>query len=209
MTACLALCMLAFGAPAARAWTEPPAGPAVVPDPQPTGAAPPLGRFHVWLKAGRTDVAEGAQEWGIDRIGYLAIEGFLARGREGYFGLEFGKFERSATAGADGDALRDVDSYWLELNGKHGFRLPHGLSFDAGAGGALFYIDGEEVTSQSGVEFTDPLADIGYGVQLFGDFNWRTRNLLVGLDVKYQWAFDFIDIDYSNLRIGAHLGVTF
>ena len=146
---------------------------------------------------------------GIDRIGYLALEGYWARERESYYGFEFGTFERSQGTGADGDALRDVDSYWLEMNGKHAFRPPHGISFDVGAGGAVFYIDGEEVTTGSGQELTDPLADVGYGVQAFGDFTWRSRRLLMGVDVKYQWAFDIIDVDYSNLRIGAHLGLAF
>jgi hypothetical protein len=205
----LLLILMALGGSDARAGTEPPSGQIAVSTPQSANTAPALGRFHVWLKAGQTDLAEGAQEWGIDRIGYLALEGYWARERENYYGFEFATFERSQGTGADGDALRDVDSYWLEINGKHAFHPPHGISFDVGAGGAVFYIDGKEVTTESGQEFTDPLADVGYGMQLFGDFNWRSRRLLMGIDVKYQWAFDIIDIDYSNLRIGAHLGLAF
>ncbi len=44
---------------------------------------------------------------------------------------------------------------------------------------------------------------------MFVDFDWRVRRLIVGVDAKYQRAFDVIDIEYSNLRLGAHVGLTF
>ncbi len=58
-------------------------------------------------------------------------------------------------------------------------------------------------------EVTDPLAEFGLGAQLFTDFNWRRGRFLLGLDVKYQSAFDVVNVDYSNLRLGAHAGVAF
>jgi len=61
----------------------------------------------------------------------------------------------------------------------------------------------------SGQTFIDRLSDFGYGTQIFADFNWRTHHLILGLDVKYQEAYDLVDVDYSNFRLGAHLGVAF
>jgi hypothetical protein len=187
-----------------------------VPEAPPSAAAsgPPsspsvLGRSHIWLKVGRTDLDDDAGDWGIDRIGYLAIEGYAARKQGDYFGLEFGKFDQEEAISPDGDQLRGIDSYWLEFNGKRAFGLAHGLSLEAGGGGAVFSVDGAEVSSIDGEEVTDPLADVGFGLQFFGGFTWRAQRLLMGVDLKYQWAFDIIEIDYSNLRVGFHLGVAF
>ena len=65
--------------------------------------------------------------------------------------------------------------------------------------------DGEEVD-----EFrrTD-LSDSGWGYQVFVDFNYRAKRFMIGVSAKYQDAIDFLDIDYSNLRLGGHIGIVF
>lgn len=110
---------------------------------------------------------------------------------------------------SDGDRIEDFDLDWIEINGKRAFDLHRGWSADVGFGGAFFYVDGREVSIQGGEEIRDPLADIGFGLQVVGDVSWRARRLLLGVDLHYQWAFDLIDIDYSNFRLGAHVGVAF
>lgn len=176
----------------------------------PKPAGPLLGRGHLWLKIGEVDLDDAAAEaWGVDHQTYLGLEGYRGFDHDFYFGGEFGHAGAGTGMTESGDTLRDVDFWWLEMNEKKAFNLRHGLSFDAGLGLALFFVEGQEVTTLSGLEFSSPLADIGLGAQIFADFNWRTRRLLLGLDAKYQWAFDVIDIDYSNLRLGAHVGVAF
>lgn len=177
----------------------------------PAAGEPLLGRVHVWVGLGQADLDDAAaREWGVDREGHFALEVYGAgHPREFYFGGGITHWKTGRATAADGDTIRDFDFLSVELSEKKAFDLTHGLSWDVGLGGAMFYVDGEEVTMQGGQELSDPLADIGFGLQVFADFNWRARRLLIGLDAKYQWAFDIIDIDYSNFRYGAHLGVAF
>ncbi len=176
----------------------------------PAPADPLLGRFHLWVKVGRTHLSDAAAAaWGVDREGYLGLEAYRVDNRGFYLGGEIGGSETASGINRNGQTIRDLGFFSLELNAKRAFNLKRGLTFDAGLGGAFFSVQGEEVRIMSGQESTDPLADLGFGLQAFVDFNWRVRRMLVGLDAKYQWAFDVIDIDYSNLRFGAHLGLAF
>lgn len=173
-------------------------------------AGPPLGRGHLWVEVGEMDLDHGADEaWGLDRETYLALEGYGGDARGFYLGGEFSHSGTSGTAASDGDSIRDFDLWWLEMNGKKAFDLKRGLTIDAGLGWSMFYADGQEVSTLGGQQVTDPLADFGFGAQIFGDFNWGLQRFLIGIDVKYQWAFDFVDVNYSNLRVGAHVGFRF
>jgi hypothetical protein len=174
----------------------------------PTG--PLLGRGHIWLKAGQNAFGGAAtSEWGVDHEDYLAIEGYsAARAGAWYAGGELGRTASADTVNDDGDTIRDLGFWWIELNAKRVFGLKHGFTVDAGFGGAMFYVEGDEVSVVDGTT-TDPLADIGFGLQGFADFTWRTRNLLLGLDAKYQWAVDLVSIDYTNLGLGVHVGFCF
>ena len=176
------------------------------------GAAEPLlGSGHIWLKAGQTDLRDAAAgAWGVEREGYFALEGYWAsRIHEWYTGAELGLTATDSAVTDDGETIRDFGFWWIEINSKRAFDLKHGLTIDVGMGVALFFVEGEEENSLGGTPTTDPLADFGFGAQAFTDFTWRTRHLLIGLDAKYQWAMDIINIDYSNLRLGAHIGFCF
>ena len=180
------------------------------PQTTPGPAGPALGKGHLWLKAGQFDLnGDAAGEWGVDREGYLALEGYGELDDEVYIGGELGRSAAASGVNDDGDRIEDFDFLWLEWNTKMAFDLERGFSVDVGLGGALFYVSGDKVIASGDFSSTAPLADVGFGVQVFTDFNWRTRRLLIGLDAKYQWAFDVIDISYSNLRFGAHVGFCF
>ena len=84
-------------------------------------------------------------------------------------------------------------------------RKARGLSLGLGIGVGGFWANGEEVRSQVRTD----LADFGFGVQGFVEFNWRARKFAAGIDVKYQVVTDILGIDYSNFRWGGHLGVVF
>ena len=172
---------------------------------------PPLGRAHLLLEAGRIDVDDAAaREWGVDREGFFALALYLGDERGlGYLGGEIGHAGTRETTNSDGDRIEDFDFDWIEINTKRAFDLHRGWSADVGFGGAFFYVDGQEVSVQGGEEIRDPLADIGFGLQIVGDVSWRARRLLLGVDLHYQWAFDLLDVDYSNFRFGAHVGVAF
>jgi hypothetical protein len=185
-------------------------GSALLAQTAPVPAEPPLGRGHLWIEVGQMDLDDAADEaWGLNRESYLALEGYAGRDRGFYLGGEFSHSGTGGTTASDGDSIRDFDLWWLEMNGKQAFDLKHGLSVDAGLGWSLFYAEGREVSMLGGQQVTDPLADFGFGAQVFGDFNWGVRRFLIGFDVKYQWAFDFVNVNYSNLRTGAHVGFRF
>ncbi len=177
----------------------------------PAPVAPLLGSGHVWLKGGATWFGGSVgDEWGVDRDIYLALEGFRASKVPGWYdGGALGHMEETEVVDRDGTAIRDFDFWWLEINTKRAFDRAHGTSIALGFGGSMFYVDGQEVDPFAGPSSTSPLADIGFGVQGFAEITWRTQHLLVGADLEYQWAFDVIDIAYSNLRLGAHLGFCF
>jgi hypothetical protein len=171
---------------------------------------PLLGRVHLWVKVGRADLGSGAaREWGVNTGGYLGLEAYRSADRETYVGIELGRIRVERTTAADGDIIRDFDFLWLEVNAKKAFHLERGLAVDIGLGTAVFYVDGEEVSLEGGQEFSSPLADFGAGGQVFVDLSWRRRHLLLGLHAKYQLAFDVFEVDYSNLRLGMHLGAAF
>jgi len=173
---------------------------------------PPLGSGHLWLKAGKSDLnGEVTKAWGADREGYLALEGYGAFGgnRHWYAGGELGRAAAGTVNAGGGDGIRDFRFWWLEFNLKRAFDLTHGLSLDVGLGSATFFVGGDEEYTLGDVTVTAPLADVGFGAQALADFTWRKGRLLIGVDAKYQWAFDVIAINYSNLRLGAHLGLRF
>ncbi len=177
---------------------------------RPGSAEPLLGRHHLWLKCGQVDLDDAAGAvWGVNRARYIALEGYVGTDRVFYGGGEIGRAGAGEATTSAGETIRDFDLLWLEVNGKKVFNLHHRLSVDLGLGGTLFYAEGKEVSTSGGQELSSPLADLGFGAQAFVDLNWRLRHMLIGPDAKYHWAFDIFGVSYSNLRLGAHLGIAF
>jgi hypothetical protein len=176
-----------------------------------------LGRAHTWVRIGRTDLSHAAaREWGVDRERHLGIAVYGRRKRAGrrigptfYIGGELSHSATDRAVNAEGDVFNDFDFLSLELNDKIVFELKNGLALGVGTGFAIFYVDGEEESTLPLMPGATSLADAGFGYQAFVDFDWRVRRLILGLDVKYQRAFDIININYSNYRLGAHVGLTF
>jgi len=169
-----------------------------------------LGRGHLWLEFGRLDLAgEGGGFWGLDREAFLSLEGYARTSHGWYLGGEIGRAGFGSGANGHGDELRDVRLLWLEMNGKDALDLGHGWCFEAGLGWALLWVDGDEVSGVGRGRTTDPLADLGLGAQVFAGVDWKARRFLAGLSLKYQWANDLIDIDYSNFRFAGHAGIAF
>jgi hypothetical protein len=191
----------------ALAWSTSPA----LADTPAASSPPPLGRGHLLFEAGGIDIDDAAaREWGVNREGFFALAGYRGDARgAAYLGGEIGHAGTDEATNSDQDRIEDFDLWWIEVNGKRAFALGRGWSADVGFGGSFFYVDGQEVTFEGGEEFRDPLADVGFGLQGVGNVSWRFRRLLLGINVHYQWAFDLIDVDYSNLRVGVHLGVVF
>jgi hypothetical protein len=176
--------------------------------PAPAGSA--LGRAHLWVNLGTADLSGAAgSSWGVGREDYFGLEAYGRHDDHAYYGGGFGRLAVGRTTNADGDTIRDFQFLWLELNGKWAFASRRAFTFDAGLGAAFFYVEGQEVSVVAGEEVTDPLADLGFGLQAFVDGTWRVRRLLLGLEAEYQLSYDVINIDYSSLRLGGHVGVAF
>lgn len=171
---------------------------------------PSLGNFHITAKYGLIYFDDDAERvWGIDDENYLGVEFYAGMAPNFYFGLEVGGAEAENAGGTVGDFFSSVDFLSLEANMKVAFALARGVSLDVGGGYALIWIEGEEVSYVLGVPVTTKVADVGQGLQVFMDVNWRLKMLLLGLDAKYQYAFDVWGLDYSNFRFGAHAGFAF
>lgn len=96
----LALAMTGFAAYAQTASAPPAPGP----------GGPLLGRAHLWVKVGRTDLGGvAADAWGVDRERYLGIEAYGGDGESYYFGGEIGHSGVDRATNADGDTIRDFD----------------------------------------------------------------------------------------------------
>jgi len=176
--------------------------------PDPSGS--PLGRWHLWAKFAQADFQDDAVAvWGVDRATHVGLELYFAGGRVYHMGGEIGSTSAGDLITSDGELIRDFGFFSFEGNNKWVFDLTHGITADVGFGVACFWVEGDEVTYWDGEVSSSPLASFGFGFQIFGDFTWRVGRLLIGIDVKYQTAADWLYLDYSNVRLGAHLGAAF
>jgi hypothetical protein len=178
----------------------------IAPDP----SRSPLGRWHVWVKFAQTHFQDDAvADWGVDRATHIGLEFYCAAGRIYHVGGEIGSTSAGDLITSDGELIRDFRFFSFEGNNKWVFDLQHGITAEVGFGGAVFWVEGDEVTYWDGEESSSPLASFGFGLQFFGDLTWRVHRFLIGVDVKYQTAADWLYVDHSNVRFGAHLGVAF
>jgi len=165
-----------------------------------------LGRGHLWLKIDRADFGSDIHDvWGLDTDRYVGLEGCWGGRRNVYFGVEIGRIDIGTALDEDRDRIENFAFTSAEINTKVLFDLTHGLSLGLGAGIGGFWASGEEVDSFG----RSDLADLGFGYQGFADINWRAQRFVTGIHLEYQAAVDLIGIDYSNLRLGGHIGVVF
>ena len=165
-----------------------------------------LGQGHLWLKVQQTDFGGDTDEvWGVDSDVCVSLEGYWSGWDKVYLGVEIGRIDVGTAQDEDGNHIEEFSFTSGEFNVKRVFDLGRGLTLGLGAGSGAFWASGEEVDTLG----RSPLADFGFGYQGFAEFNGRIRRFVAGVQVKYQAAFDFLEIDYSNLRFGGHLGLTF
>jgi len=170
----------------------------------------PLGRWHLWVKSAQTDFrGDAVADWGVDRATHVGLEFYRAEGRMYHLGGEIGSTSAGEAIDSDGEVIQDFGLFSLEGNNKWVFDLTHGFTADVGFGASIFWVQGDEVTYWDGDESSSSLASFGFGLQFFGDLTWRVHRLLIGVDVKYQTAADWLYQRYPNVRLGAHLGVAF
>jgi len=165
-----------------------------------------LGRGHLWLAVDRVDFTGATQDvWGVDTDRYFGLAGWWGGRSNVYAGIELGRVSIGTTRTEDGELIENFAFTSGEFNFKKLFGLAEGLGLGLGAGGALFFASGEEVDAFG----RSDLADFGCGYQGFVEFDFRYRRFVIGFDAKYQAAIDFLGIDYSNFRLGPHIGVVF
>lgn len=190
----------------------------------------PLGAGNVALKVDYfrfTDDVVG----GLDLQGgvYVGVEGYapllmpnLYLGLEtGWAGTEndanvfvFGLPQNQPAAPVPVDL--ETDYMPVEFNGKYVFEMNPSLVLDVGAGLSLNYFSIELESLGRSVEHDEWLL----GGQLFADLNYKIQNWFIGANIKCQLTDDLelrpargfriiSDVDATNLRAGAQVGMLF
>jgi hypothetical protein len=169
-----------------------------------------LGRVHLSVKYDRIYFDHDVKRfWGIDEGDYLGLDLYVRVQPDTYVGVEIGRSEATNVTDAGGDFFSSVDFYSFEANVKQAIALTRGLSLDIGAGVGIIWIDGKEVFIGIEGPSSTKLADAGEAWQVFVNANWRTRFVFIGLNTKYQFAYDVWGVDYNNFRFGGHAGFVF
>jgi hypothetical protein len=159
----------------------------------------PLGKGSVSVKLGYVVFSEGVVE--DDGI-YLGLEGYARVAGNLYLGAEV------AAAYSMAILTDEMALVPLELNLKY-----------ARGVGSYFVLDGGVGLSYARAEFHDRILGAPsvtyhewlFGGQIFGDFGYRVNWFYFGISAKYQLlqGFEAVEADFSNLRLGAQLGIVF
>lgn len=156
----------------------------------------PLGDSNAAIKLDYIRFSEQElEDVNLDTGAYIGFEYFKEIKANLYLGGEIGY------SGIDGD---DANATFIpgELNIKYSI-IAGILIVDLGAGLSCIYVD-EEIASDSKESWL-------LGEQFFINLNMVSENIFWGLNTKYQLTSEPSnrDYDYSNWKIGAHVGMVF
>jgi hypothetical protein len=113
-----------------------------------------------------------------------------------YFGVEVGY-------AAPDEGFLELTYIPFELNLKYAVEPASGLVVDMGGGFSFNYVEVEDFfTSED---------DWLFGGQVFTALSYKAGVVYFGADLKLQLTEDFEDssVDFSNVRVGGHLGIIF
>ena len=133
---------------------------------------------------------------------YVGLEGYVAVAPNVYLGGEVGHGVNIDLVG------EDISFVPIELNVKYAAEAAPNLVMDVGIG-----ISGNYVELQDRGPFGSGTSadDFLFGGQVFADLTYTIRWFSIGANAKYQITEDFRDENFAldNMRVGAHIGVTF
>jgi len=169
-----------------------------------------LGWFNVSVKSEYIYFPSDVKKaWGSDRGIYNAFQLYGRLPDGSYMGGEAGYARLGDGMTDNGEKMEDVVFYSFEFNQKWLFSLPDNFSAGLGYGLGILYVEGWEVTDTMGAQEKDNLATFGFGLNVFGELNWRYEKFFAGIDGKFQFAEDDVGFNNNNVRVGAHAGFAF
>jgi len=169
----------------------------------------PLGIGNVALKLDYISFSDDKlKDFGVDDAFYVGLEGYASIYPNLYLGAEVGYANPDSNIEIDGnDARTEVTFIPVEINLKYAVQAYPNFVVGLGAGVSYNYVETD--VSGNGLKSGD---DWLIGGQFFADLNYTIgNNLFLGVDAKYQLTDDFEDWDtnFSNFRIGGHIGIRF
>jgi hypothetical protein len=169
----------------------------------------PLGIGNLSLKMDYISFSDNKLEnLGLDDSFYTGLEGSVKIYPNLYLGAEIGYANPDSNAKVDGNKITtDLRFIPVELNLRYAVQTYP--NFVVGFGGGVCYDYVEAKVSGNGLKSGD---DWLFGGQFFADLNYTIgTNLFLGVDAKYQLTDDFEDwnTNFSNWRIGGHIGIRF
>lgn len=134
---------------------------------------------------------------------YVGLEGYGEILPNLYLGGEIGAAANVEMAG------EEITFYPLELNLKYAAEIAPRLVIDFGGGISYSYVE---------LQYQAPFwpaererDDWLFGAQFFVDLTYKINWFFIGVNAKYQVTEDFKseDLDLSNFRVGAQIGILF
>ncbi len=146
-------------------------------------------------------------DFGVDTGTYIGLEGYTSvLGGLLQVGGEIGYTNPDGSV-TTGGVKSDIELEFIpiEANAKFVGHLGENLSYAIGLGISFTLVDIEVTTSGTTFKRDDTI----WGGQVFGELNYTIGNLILGLDVKHHLTESYLDDDYNNTRVGAHIGWKF
>jgi hypothetical protein len=165
----------------------------------------PLGKGNFALKFNYIAFTDGF----FDKLGnqddgiYIGLEGYGKITSKFYLGGEIGQGGNITIGG------EDIIFVPIEVNVKYTNEFTHNFVLDFGAGLSYSYA---ELTNQIFMVTTaEARNDWLFGGQIFTDLNYKINWFTIGLNFKYQitQGFKKEDLNLSNFRLGAQIGIMF
>ncbi len=186
----------------------------------------PLGTAHVGFKVDYLSFTDSdTEDLDADSDVYFGVDGYFNVSPNFYIGGEIGYAE---TDGSESEVIfgvgtvsidTEIEYLPIEVNAK--YVIQSGENLTIGFGGGLSYnsVDFEIKGTALGLTIKDSDDEWLLGGQLFAEVNYSIDNFFIGANVKYQLTEDFDDIkifgvnagdlNFSNFRVGGHVGMTF
>jgi catechol 2,3-dioxygenase-like lactoylglutathione lyase family enzyme len=173
----------------------------------------PLGKFHVAAQVDAINFTDrDLEDLDADEQIFISILGYFNAAQNLYLGAEVGFANLDDSERAPGVTLKtDLDYIPFELNIKYLAHFQNNLVLGLGGGFSLNYVDGKISGSLPGLFFVADGDELLLGGQMFVELSYRTGHLFLGAHIKYQLTeeLDELDIDFSNIRAGGHIGLIF
>lgn len=155
-------------------------------------------------------------DYRIDHPTYVGLEAYWKVHPQLYVGGEVGYANQDSSAGILVDTVwrraeTEITYVPIELNVMDVIPFGEHVQTRFGIGVSYSYVHIESDPPPGGImlKSTDNDEEWLIGGQLFADISYHINNFFFGVDVKLQITSDWGDEDYTNGRIGGHLGWAF